>query len=376
MKRFPIRLCALLACVVMLTSCLGNDDDNSSGYGDTAIISFTLGTLNRYTASVSTKTGNDTIIKTTVTGSTYKMTINQLSHDIFNPKELPVGTDVKHVVCTINTKNSGVVAIQSMTSDSLRWYSSNDSIDFSQPRVFRVISSDGLAYRDYTVTLNVSATTGVSFAWELAGTIDAGDITTKKLVARGDSISLTEADGTVGASAYEQYAFGDDGLLQSSRDNGQTWQAESLDDDSALLPADGKTACVNWAYAPADDTDYVLLVGTPRQDDETSMRVWRKIVPQAGGGQWVYMPFDDANHYPLPRQEWISMACYDGSVFAIGSDMVLRQSTDQGITWRQNSTYDLPASLTGDRVLMTTDKQERLWLLTSTGQLWRGFASK
>ena len=305
------------------------------------------------------------------------MTIDQLGCRIFNQTELPMGTDIKHVLCTISTKNGGLVALQSMTSDSLKWHASTDSVDFSQPRLFRVFSTDGTAIRDYTVELNVSATTGTTFAWELAATVGSVDLAGKKLEADGDSVRLVEtAYGNVGASAYEQYAFGDDGLLKSSRDGGETWATELLDDESTLLPAAGKTAFVSWSYFTADDTDYALLVGTPRQDDEPNMRVWRKIVPQAGGGQWVYMAFDDANHYPLPRQEWITMTCYDGSVLAVGSDMVLRQSTDQGITWRESSTYALPDGLEGMRVLLATDSEERLWLLTDTGQLWRGFDSK
>ena len=376
MKSFYLSLCALLAGTAMFTSCLSNDDDDVIAYSDMAITQFTLGTLNRYTQSVSTTTGNDTLVKSTVTGSNYKMTIDQLSHQIYNNTELPVGTDIKHVICTVSAKNNGVVAVQSLTSDSLKWYSSNDSIDFSQPRIFRVYASDGSGYRDYTVTLNVSATTGINFGWTKAGTVELPSYPVR-LVAIGDTVQLDRNSGVFTTTNTTYTIDENDGLLKSSRDNGQNWQTELLDEPDSLLPAAGRPMMmVSWDYAPADNTDYVLLVGQPRQDDVTTMRVWRKIAPHEGGGQWVFMPFDDSNSYPLPRMEQPLLACYDGTVLCVGEDGILRQSRDQGISWHINDTYALPSDIQGTPIAMTTDTSGRLWLLTSTGQLWRGFASK
>ena len=39
-------------------------------------------------------------------------------------------------------------------------------------------------------------------------------------------------------------------------------------------------------------------------------------------------------------------------------------------------TYNLPGAMTGEVVSMTTDGQGRMWMLTSTGQLWRGASAK
>ena len=195
MKRFSLRLCALIAGVAALSSCLKDSDDDTTTYSDMAITQFTLGTLNRYTHTVSSKTGNDTVIKSTLSGSVYKMSIDQLRHRIVNMTELPVGTDIEHVICTVSAKNGGVVALQSMTSDSLKWHSSTDSVSFVQPRIFRVYATDGSGYRDYTVELNVSATTGITFGWRLEKTDDAlAGWTDKKLVAVGDTVQLVDKD--------------------------------------------------------------------------------------------------------------------------------------------------------------------------------------
>ncbi|MGX8698201.1 MAG: DUF6242 domain-containing protein [Prevotella sp.] len=374
MKRFTLRLCALIAGAAALSSCLNDSHDEGSSYSDMAITQFTLGTLNRYIHTTSSKTGNDTVTKSTLSGSVYKMSIDQLNCRIHNTAELPVGTDIEHVVCTVTTKNGGVVAIQSMTSDSLKWYSSSDSISFASPRIFRVYAADGSGYRNYTVELNVSSTTGITFGWQLEKTDDTlSGWTDKKLVAVGDTVQLVDVDSIVGASTNECYMIDRDGLLKCSRDGGISWQEEMLDEADSLLPARGTAALVSWPYAPADNTDYVLMVGKSRQDDDPSMRVWRKICPHEGGGRWVYMPAGDLNHYPLPLQDSLSMACYNGTVLAIGSSMVIYQSRDQGITWRTNDTYALPSNLTGTSVVMTADVKGQLWLLTNTGQLWRGY---
>ena len=96
-----------------------------------AITSFTLGSLNRYTYSTSSTTGNDTVIKTKLTGSAYPMTIDQMNCLIYNHDPLPIGTDTAHVVCTVTTKNNGVVTIKA--KDTGWTDESNQMTHFSKP---------------------------------------------------------------------------------------------------------------------------------------------------------------------------------------------------------------------------------------------------
>lgn len=378
MKRFFRTLCALIAGALTLTSCLGSDDDDDTTiYKDTAITQFSLGSLNRYTHTTSTATGNDTVVKSTISGSSYSMTIDHLQRRIYNTTELPLGTDIKHVVCTVSTKNGGVVAVKSATSDTINWFSSTDSIDFSQPRVFYVYSIDGSYHREYTVELNVSTQTGLGFGWTMITTISDDSLAWKRLVTTADSIRLATADSIVGDTGREQYMLSAaDSLLKFSRNGGLSWQTDLIDDAASLLPAVGQAAIVSWPYATAASTDYVLLIGTPRQPSVNTMRVWRKLSPHNGGGRWVFMPFDDNNYNPLPRQNHICIAYIDNTVLAVGSDGIIRQSLDQGISWRESSTYTLPSELTGAVHSMTTDTQGRLWLITETGELWMGNLSK
>lgn len=442
MKKIIYMFAVLATAVSVLSSCLKSDSDYSvTSYDDTAITAFTMSTLNRYTTIVSATTGRDSTIKTTLSGAYYPMSIDHVGRRIFNVKPLPAGTDVKHVVATISTLNNGIVFLKSLTNDSLSFFSSADSIDYSVPRTLRVYSSSGSDTRDYTVTINVDNNTGTTFAWEKAGNVGDGaaEFSDLSLMTKADTLVLfanvgglgwqafASSDGAdwetglgsnatwsgnavvkgdtlyqlldgklwswsclhdaaqpaadasnlkqlVGAGTTELFALGTDGRMKVSADNGQTWTDEQLDSDASLLPDTG-LACVSFDFMPSDDTDYVLLIGTNQNNSGAANLLWRKISqygPHADACQWIYMPFDGTNYSYMPRSQWNALAYYDGNLLAVGSDMVLRQSRDQGITWKSNSTYALPSTLTGSRVAMTTDANGHLWMVTSTGEVWKG----
>ena len=156
----------LLAGLSLMASCLSGSDNEVTLYGDAAITSFTLGTLNRYTATVTTE-GKDTVVKSTVTGSSYTFHIDQINHRIYNTDSLPYGTDVSRVPVTLATYHNSIATIRSLESeDSLVYYSSSDSIDFTKPRQFLVWSSDGEGYSEYTVSVNVHQEQQDVFYWK------------------------------------------------------------------------------------------------------------------------------------------------------------------------------------------------------------------
>lgn len=392
---------------MLMTSCLNSSDNETTVYADTAITAMTLGTLNRYTKSTSSTTGNDTIIKSTLTGSGYMMTIDQLTSEIYNQDWLPSGTDLKHVVVSsVTAKNNGIVTIKSLTSDSIAFVSSSDSIDFSSPRTFRVYSSDLTNNRDYTVTLFCDPYEGVTFSWQKVSTNDElQGWTNKRLVEFEDTVYLADENTvslvfeayrlngqniektenmktwtTVSSCNLKQllgfgtnsfYGLSNDGKMMRSDDNCQNWQEEPTDEDASMLPV-RDMALLSWDYAPLDSTDYVLLVGTDKDD---KMCFWREIYEHAKatkGGQWVHMPVDDNNRYTLPQQEGLSLVYYKGDILALGSNGIIYQTRDQGITWRASSNYALPSNVTGSRMSMCTDINGNLWVMTNTGELWQG----
>lgn len=307
----------MLSGVMMLASCLG-DDDNSSGityYGDGAITAFSLGTLNRTylynNGEPIKKTTDGTDSTTTVDCSSYKMTIDQLSyakddagnptkmHPIFNTDSLPAGTDISRVVCTISSKNSGVIALMRLKKnptdkDTLDYFNSSDSIDFTSPREFHVYSTDGTYRRRYQVKLNVHKELADSFTWHKQDIHDImaaaeggvkGTALTELVSGADNTLFLSVATPTVtklysqslktggaagfkhqrdfGAEAWQNVvAFGgklyvlDGGKLMRSA-NGASWEevsatGVSLDADSRLVASSSKLFVLTYANEPTN----------------------------------------------------------------------------------------------------------------------------
>ena len=168
MKNRLMTLGLLLSVLTMLTACLGEDDTETVTYNDTAITAFSLGTLTR-TMHTTSSTGEDSTYTASVKGSNYAFSIDQQRGLIYNTDSLPVGTNVKRVLCTISTKNSGTAILNVRTKnglkDSLVTYSSTDSLDFTNPMELRVYAYSGIAYRKYTITVNVHQQDGDEFCW-------------------------------------------------------------------------------------------------------------------------------------------------------------------------------------------------------------------
>jgi hypothetical protein len=126
-----------------------------------------------------------------------------------------------------------------------------------------------------------------------------------------------------------------------------------------------------WNYTPIDSADFVLMAGTNQQGD---VCFWRKVSQYGGdykGGQWVYMPIEAGNYFVLPQQDNLSIAYVDKVLYALGSNKIVYTSRDQGLTWHQNSNYELPSDIQGTAFAMTADKQGNLWLVTNAGQVWK-----
>jgi hypothetical protein len=370
MRRFFLTLCVLFVAVSVLTSCLNSDDDSSTSYNDTAITTFTLGTLNRYLHTTS-KSGNDSVYKVSFAASTYKMNIDQLGDSIYNTPSLPYGTDAAHVVCTITTKNNGIVFLKSLTSDTLTYFSSgNDSVDFRQPRVFRVFSSDGNSYHDYNVKLNISN--------QNAGVLQWTEADQSQFPVARDNAERQSAEALgytyLGRTYLEAYALSPDGQIMELEDE-TGWKKDSLESDASLLPMADGVAYTAWILDII--TDYALIVGRSNASDK-AMTLWRKLADYDLEGRWVYMPLEEENPYYLPKMDFVVLAYFNETILAFGSDKKVYASRDQGITWKTTSRYAFPAGFDGNSFkvavdLNMTDYEEELWLMdTTSGKTWKG----
>ena len=159
-------ICLLFAAAITAASCLNSDDDTVSYYDDAAITSFSLSSAKMTIHTTSSKGEDSTYVEVSTKVSNYNFIIDQLKGLIYNVDSLPVGTDPTKILCTYSTKNNSLAAIKSMTSDSLAYFSTSDSIDFSKPRTVTVYSSSGLAKKDYTISVNIHKEKADTFKWK------------------------------------------------------------------------------------------------------------------------------------------------------------------------------------------------------------------
>lgn len=396
---FVMMLSAILTC----TSCLNSDDEDVTYYDDTAITAFSLGTLKRYMTTTASD-GSDSTYTASLTGSSYAFYIDQINHRIYNPDSLPVGTDVKHILCTISTKNGGtpvIVLRNQIGADSLAYYTTTDSIDFSQPVRIRVYSNSGVAVREYTVAVNVHQQTGDEFAWTsdsvtalaamagrklvenqgtlyLFGTVAGQTVayrhsgTTwtavegvaasasayKNIAAMGGYLYMLDgttlrrsADGTawtdvatpaitslIGASPKKLYALTDKGLASSA--DGISWTEETLDSDAGLLPT-SSTNFICRASRTNADTYQLIIIGTR----DSKPMVWSKIEEDDANAQsqpWFFYSADEYNQKTLPVTSRVVATRYNDGVLALeGTGATFYFSPDNALTWDATSIYAL-----------------------------------
>lgn len=414
----------LLVVAIGVTSCLNSSSSEATLYGEAAITSFNLGNVTLYVHK--TINGKDSLVKTTLSATTYKFTIDQIQHQIYNTDSLPIGTDVSRALCVIGSRNNSTVFFVDKTDENiLRPYSSLDSVDFSTPRKLEVWSSDMKGHTDYTVKVNVHGQDGSLFVWQKmpvsevlaqlkdveahywAGTMylegRMGDMTQ---IYRVDDKGLVMMDEEttgkllppgmkrwIGSTSQEVYGLSDDNDLMVSLDGGVTWESDILDDDRHLLPVQD-IAFVSYPLYYATNTEYALLVGNRSvgdfPDDKTAM-VWRKIVDNdeyTPEGFWSYL--EPAGDMALPRMAHMSLVAYDDGILAIGGEDISEgvfsapyaqfyQSRDDGITWKYNKSYQLPDGFdeNATSVGMAVDDDDYLWLFCGgTGQVWRGRLNK
>lgn len=312
MKRIIRPFVLLLSALFLTVSCMSDDDyADITFYSDTAITSFSLGTLNR-TMWTKSSTGEDSSYVAEFDGSSYKFYIDQISRKIYNPDSLPKGVDAAHVICNVTSKNSGTVVIKHVDSDTLEYYSSSDSVDFTQPREFRVYALDGTAYRAYTVSVNVHKEDPDSLNWHNTGAFpDFTSMTGMKAVAVGGRLTVM---GCVGGSTVVYSRSTSDGsawdrmptnvVLDAGAYSNLTVFSGALytiSGGSVLTSADGSAWNVACSQAPA------RLLGAGREKLYGLGHDGRPVVSEDGGATWSADNFrGEASN--LPSQD-LSLTC-------------------------------------------------------------------
>lgn len=164
MKSKTINIAVLLAALFSLVSCLDTNDGDYVYTDDSAVTAFSV-TSAKKAVHVKASNGTDSVYYTTATLTAYKFVIDQQRCVIYNPDSLPYGVDPTKLLVSANSVNSGSLVLKSMTSDSLSYLSTTDSLDFSKPRELQVYSLSGAAVRKYEVRVNVHQEPADRFNW-------------------------------------------------------------------------------------------------------------------------------------------------------------------------------------------------------------------
>lgn len=253
MKSKTINIAVLLAALFSLVSCLDTNDGDYVYTDDSAVSAFSV-TSAKKAVHVRASNGADSVYYTTATLTAYKFVIDQQRCVIYNPDSLPYGVDPTKLLVSANSLNSGSLVLKSMTSDSLSYLSTTDSLDFSKPRELQVYSLSGAAVRKYEVRVNVHQEQADQFNWtKLPNPTAFTSATGVK------SFVVTTASGTTrrfllasdGTTTTVYRADGDDAWTAATPDFNHTLAAETY--RSAAVKHDTLFVCDNGVVMATTD---------------------------------------------------------------------------------------------------------------------------
>ncbi len=349
MVRKILCLCVALSTVFVFGSCLGDDDNNDIEYAnDAALQSFTLGTsINRYYYVRSSSGSVDSLISTTFSGATYAFAIDHQRGLVYNTDSLPYGADLKHVLCTATAYNSGVVTIKNVDSDTLRYVTSTDSIDFSVPRELQVYSQSRTAMRRYTVTIVAHQVPTDTTLWQQMGQSDElGQLERMKAVSLNGNIIV------LGLSQGHTL------LYMSSETDGDAWArtAATLGPEASAnaVVAFGRLYVLDGTQLKSSaDGDAFTAVGSQplsRLVAASSKRLYaldanQQLVESADSGStWTASPIDDsAQRLPLDN---IGYTCYPSQTNANTDVLMMTGTRTDSLTYTWTRVEDNSAEST------------------------------
>lgn len=308
MKSKTINIAVLLAALFSLVSCLDTNDGDYVYTDDSAVTAFSV-TSAKKAVHVKASNGTDSVYYTTATLTAYKFVIDQQRCVIYNPDSLPYGVDPTKLLVSANSVNSGSLVLKSMTSDSLSYFSTTDSLDFSKPRELQVYSLSGAAVRKYEVRVNVHQEPADRFNWT-------------KLP---NPTAFTSANGvksfvvTTASGATRRFLLASDGTTTTvyRADGDNAWTAATPDFNHTLAAETYRSAAVKH------DTLFVCDNGV--------------VMATTDGDTWTQQATAEAGVARIIAANPIRLYAYNNEGAMVSSD-------DSGKTWKAAS-IDESASL-------------------------------
>lgn len=291
-----LQFALLMIAVLTLSSCLNDDEDEVIYPSDAAIVGFSINDF-KMTVNTTSSTGADSTYTTTVSGSKYKFYIDQVNRQIYNADSLPYGSDVAHLLCNISSMNSGTIVIKSQISDSLFYYHSTDSIDFSTPRQMVVYSLDGTTNVGYEVKVNVHQEQADVFKWSSMPSVD--------IFAQAQALRMFNLNG-------KMYVFASNGFETSiyscNEDGIGEWTPVSPNFNTPL-----SAEAVNNVVA-TDEAFYMYFNG------------W--LMKSVDGSEWAI----------TAEPQLLRLVAADArTLYALSEEQQLISSSDEGQTWMVES---------------------------------------
>lgn len=288
---------------IMLQSCSNDNSSTVLYYDDTAITSFTLGTLKQL-VNTTDDNGNLTTTYQNLDCSSYKFYIDQATRQIYNVDSLPVGVDPTRIVCTVAAKNGGYMQLRNTESGEYETFSASDSIDFTSPRRFRVTAQSGAAYLEYDIRVNVHKEKADSFVWRPL-------LTTNTQIAAMTNLRAVNLDGRM-------LLFGASGsagtIMSTQQTDGRTWNKLTTN-----LPSPS----ADIAFNIAKQADKLYLYD---------------------GGK-LYSTYNATNWTLVGEPSLRQLIGSDGTrLYAISASGNICASDDEGNTWTEED-MDNPSSL-------------------------------
>ena len=356
-------------------SCIGDSDNTVELYDEACISSVSITAMNKLEHTLG-EDWQDATYKVKVT-SFPTLTIDQKNYKIYNTDSLPYESVMDRILLSIEkTAYSGAIVIRSIDGeDKWKVYSSTDSIDFSKPREFRVLNTDGSKYRSYQVNLVAHQVPTNTIRWkempkESYPAAKKGSVDWEKAVKDAGLAKF------IGEGIFEAYAFRADGQIMVSTDKGITWKEDQMDEDKSLAPFQ-EFRFLSIPFAVDADADYQLLIGKSGTEEDRvtdAMTVWRKIAEYDDShrpSKWVLMPLEEYNKYYLPLNEKYSLLSFNNEILAV-SNKGTRVTRDGGITWKMAKRYELPYDDL-EEIVATTDDEDYIWIKElESGSVWRG----
>lgn len=383
--------------LVSAVSCLENVEKETSPQA--AITSFVVGYYNVMFHDIDWH-GRDTIVAYVEGGNMFPMTVDQINNRIYNIDSLSYGSVVSAVTATVNSIGTAFFRYTDDPDSMVTVWSRTDTINFTRPLVFSVLSTDGTYFRDYTVQLNVRKVFPDSLLWSRRDSAGFTAMDRPAAAILGDTLYNFGIDGngvlsvsvrsileggwsapsalsTITSDLWSGNVFAFNGRLYThsgtsvyESSDGKAWN--EVKSGVRYLVKSGSDNGFVWAVSQdgmiirtSDMSEWVVVGAVPEGFPDsaavsldyplpTNTSISRSILVGPGADSlyasvWAILSTDSVmmeidapakESLRLPVMDGLSVIRYDGHLFAFGNGLeVFRQSNDNGITWYWCDSY-------------------------------------